>query len=149
MAFQLGRAVTKESCTRLELFYDENFQQLTPDFEGGHPLNNEGGKAESMVFYLTPLLGRAQREISDQMMHVDKKGKSKMLAGSAERIRVKHSVHEIEGLEYQNRQITTMTDQVFDNLDRWIIEALTDAIHKLNGTDDVGDDEDSAPFSTE
>jgi hypothetical protein len=152
MPLKLGRTYTKDSAKRVEYFFDTDESQLKPGPGEQRPVNSEGEPAESVVFYLQPLTGRAQREISDQMMTVTKRGKSQMLAGSAEMIRVLHSVIEVEGLEtVQGRKIARLEKVVYDQLPRWVIEALVEDIHKLNGTDNDDDDDDDGgdPLSGE
>lgn len=134
MAFKIGRQLTKNDATVVDIFYDENFNHVKAE--------DAQDDTEKVSFFIVPLTGKSQREISDKMMSVSRKGKTTMQTGTAEMIRVLRSVIAVEGLETaQGRALNRMTEDVYDACPRWMLEELTEAIHKLNGTDQIEDDE--------
>ena len=138
MGFIIGKSQDKSDATPVDVFYatDENGKQRHVKAEDAQ------GDTEKVTFYILPLTGKAQREISDRMMSVNRKGKTTMQTGTAEMIRVMRSVLTIEGLNASNgRELNKMTEDVYDACPRWMLDELLDAIHKLNGTDTIEDDD--------
>lgn len=134
MAFQLGKQYTQNDATAVHVYFDESGHVKAEDAQGD---------TDKVSFYIVPLTGKAQREISDRMMAVSRKGKTEMRTGTAEMIRVIRSVIAIEGMQNAQggRAITKMTEEVYDLCPRWMLEELTEAIHVLNGTNTIEDDE--------
>lgn len=145
MGFKIGKQISKEDAFESKVFYreDENGNQT-------HVKREDAQDSDQCVsFFLVPLTGRAQREISDRMMSVSKKGKTEMQTGTAEMIRVLRSVIAVEGMESATgRQLNRLTEDVYDAMPRWMLDEVLEDIHKLNGTDTV-EDEDGNPVSSD
>lgn len=141
MGFIIGRQLSKDDATEVRVHYRvEGENQIHVKKDDIDKFDSDDVK--HVAFFIVPLTGKAQREISDRMMSVSRKGKTQMQTGTAEMIRVLKSVIHIEGMNaVQGRAITRMDESIYDACPRWMLDELLEAIHKLNGTDTVEDED--------
>lgn len=141
----LGKKPTKDEAERFVLWYDGN-RRVTPNEDGSAPSNDEGVEFPSIVFYLTPLNGRAQRRIADEMMEIDQRsGKAVMRTGTAMATRVRHGVIAVEGVTLKGRPIGVMTDDLYDALPGWVNEAVAARVAQISG--DTPEEEEREVFA--
>lgn len=127
MAFILGMQTEKENCTRLDLHFDKTTMEKVESSEFDESIHGV------MTFWLQSLTGRDKVRIDDQMMKGEKRGGTRMLAGTVSKLRVIASVFEIEGMEQPNGDaVTKLTSAGYDILKDWACEALLAKVNELS-----------------
>jgi hypothetical protein len=123
MGYVLKRNVGREEAQRVELYYDAS----------GLPVSGPERAAGSVVFYLRRLKGRDLQRINDTMVEADRDGRTVIKSGSVTREKILCSVLAVEGLEDESgNPVSRITPEVYDALDAWMIDALLEAVNRLN-----------------
>lgn len=142
MGFQVGGKITKEDCYPFKIYYEGQKRVMPePEADPDSPvLNSMGESAAFMTWYLKPMLGRLQKVIADEMVDMNqRKGKAKMLTGSATMKKVVQCTFEVEGLDFRGVERKHMSNEVFDEIPGWVINAVGEKIDDLNGNVEADD----------
>lgn len=141
MGLVIGREVNKSTAHVFILYSDPgtNRQVGTALLPGGEP-------ADEIRWFLRPLTGKDSLAISNAMMQMRHgKGQSKaaarLMSGTVTRIRVIRSTVAVEGLVHPDgRPIERISEEIYDRLPEWLIEAVHAEILKINGIE-AGEEE--------
>jgi len=127
MAYVLKTTIQKEDCYEHKMAYQANGQQAKDGDE----------VAGYITAWIKGLNGEDERVLSNQMMEIDKKGKSKMNTGTVIRAKVCRGVFALDGLEKEDGSpIETINHKVYDRLPSWITKSILNKINDLIGEDE-------------
>lgn len=137
MGYVIGQRATRETAVIRKMYYGPDGLQRLP-VDGRAPLDEQGNEYPCITWGLRTLRGRDQRRMADDMVEMDtRKGTAKMRAGTNTRTRVMGSVVFVDGLDTPDgRQIEGLSEAVYEDLELWMINVVSEWIDELNQDSD-------------
>ena len=138
MPFVARKETIREECEKVVIHHldDGGVIRAFVVEDDERPEERSGFIPEATVIYgIKKFRGRDNRRIADVMVTQDRKGKSKMLAGSVSRMKVLRGVEYIENVVDENdRPIEKMTESFYDErMGNDHINIVLAKINDLNG----------------
>jgi hypothetical protein len=115
---------------------NEGIPSLDPDVvvyhkDGKRTLDEEVNDGKIEV-WLRPLTGSDDRQISNSMIVMGKKGDSEVKAGTMDRVKVMRSVVKFSGLYIGKIEVDKCSGAIYDKCPSWLLSPIKEAVADLN-----------------